>query len=188
MKKTLTAVGAILCILAVFALVFIVFFRWDKERVSEYIRNSVDIYIPKDKADDYYFYNSFTDSFCGWYFELDGTETELIKKDIEDNAAWVKASTIDDAVHYMLADTDFAKADISETDYSNSYCCIYTPITQGYYDGSKKELYYGNAISVSVDGTDIYKSTETLRELCFNGYLFLFDMTNNKYYCIEINW
>ena len=81
--------------------------------------------MPYFYADDYEINESFTDS-CAYYcFELNESETEKIKADIENNSAWLKFTGDKDEFTEIFT---FFEEKMSGVDVNNCYVALYLSV------------------------------------------------------------
>jgi hypothetical protein len=117
--------------------------------------------MPYSYADDYEINESFTDSSSYYCFELNESETEKIKADIENNSAWHRFTGDKGKLTEIF---DFFEEEIIGVDINNCYAAIY------------------------LFSSDKFVEEKDVLDRAVNIGCAVFDETNGKYYYYEMIW
>lgn len=161
MKKTFRIVGIILAILIVIAMIPVGYSLATRGCIPSYTRKELGIYMPNFHADDYEINSSFTDSSAYYCFELNESETEKIKEDIENNSAWHRFTG--DKGEFTEIFT-FFEEEMSGVDVNNCYVALY------------------------LFSYDKFVEPKDMPDRAVNCGCAVFDETNGKYYYYEMIW
>ena len=161
MKKTLRIIGTILAVLIIIIIIPVGYSLATRGMIPSNTREELGIYIPYFYADDYEINDSPTDS-CAYYcFELNESETEKVKADIENNSAWLKYKGDKDEFAEIFT---FFEEKMSDVDVNNCYVALYL--------FSSEEFVY----------------VKDMPDSAVNCGCAVFDETNGKYYYYEMIW
>ena len=161
MKKALRIIGIIMAVLIAIPVILMGYSYVTRGIIPSYTRDELGIYMPYFYADDYVINSSPTDSSSYYCFELNESETEKIKADIENNSAW--HSFTGDKIEFAEFFPSF-KEEIIGVDINNCYAAIY------------------------LFSSDKFVEEKDVPDRAVNIGCAVFDETNGKYYYYEMIW
>lgn len=161
MKKALRIVGIIPAILIVIAMIPVGYSLATRGCIPSHTRKELGIYMPYFYADDYEINESFTDSSAYYCFELNESETEKIKADIENNSAWLKYTGDKDEFTEIFT---FFEEKMSYVDVNNCYMALY------------------------LFSSEEFVKPKDVPDRAVNIGCSVFDEPNGKYYYYEMIW
>lgn len=161
MKKTLRIVGIILAVLIAIPMIPVGYSLVTRGCIPLHTRKELGIYMPSFYADDYEINSSFTDSSSFYCFDLNNSETEKLKTDIENNSAWFRFTGDSEKLSDIFT---FFEEEISGVDVNNCYMALY------------------------LFSYDKFVEPKDMPDRAVDIGCSVFDETNGKYYYYEMIW